>query len=443
MLMLNLSPNNFPEDAGSGSSLDDRSTYDMLGDDTTEDNDQPIIDKEDTSDKAIPPVEGGEDEEEEHSEEKEPTEEEKAAKELEELEAELNEDVDDDKLELVTPVRRREILAKYPNLFKDFPYIEKAYYREQEFTNLFPTINEAKSAVESATVLSRFERSLADGDTSTILSAVKQMDPDAFNQLVDNYLPNLNKVDPQAHLHVVGNVVKNVVVEMVNEGRNSNNDALKNAAQIVYQFIFGKSRFEPVKNLAQPRQSNDAEVKLNRERQEFAEQRFQTARSEINSKINNQILNTISGNLDPRGQMTEYVKKHAQTEAVSTLKGLVEKDPRFRVMLDKFWESAAKENYSPESMRRIQSAYLAKSKTLLPNVIRKARVDALRGMGKRVKDEPEAPVNNSERRSAPRSNSGESAAPRSGGKIDYRGDPRKEAKKIPTGMSTKDFLMSD
>ena len=36
----------------------------------------------------------------------------------------------------MTPVRRKEILAKYPKLFKDFPYLEKAYYREQQFTEV-------------------------------------------------------------------------------------------------------------------------------------------------------------------------------------------------------------------------------------------------------------------------------------------------------------------
>src|SRR5262245_51212983 len=65
--------------------------------------------------------------------------------ELSELEQELQGPTDE-QLELVTPVRRREILKKYPNLFKDFPYLEKAYYREQQFTELLPTIEDARNA---------------------------------------------------------------------------------------------------------------------------------------------------------------------------------------------------------------------------------------------------------------------------------------------------------
>src|SRR5881396_2432670 len=76
--------------------------------------------------------------------------------ELKELEEELKEP-DEEKLELVTPIPRREILAKYPQLFKDFPYLEKAYYREQQFTELLPTIEDAKIAVEKSSILDKFE----------------------------------------------------------------------------------------------------------------------------------------------------------------------------------------------------------------------------------------------------------------------------------------------
>ena len=51
--------------------------------------------------------------------------------ELDELEEEL-EGPTDEQLELVTPVRRQEILKKYPKLFKDFPYLEKNEKKQAE-----------------------------------------------------------------------------------------------------------------------------------------------------------------------------------------------------------------------------------------------------------------------------------------------------------------------
>src|SRR6187399_1594582 len=76
--------------------------------------------------------------------------------ELKEIEEELDGPKEED-LELMTPVRRREILAKYPKLFKDFPYLEKAYYREQQFTEVYPTIQDARAAHEKSQILDRVE----------------------------------------------------------------------------------------------------------------------------------------------------------------------------------------------------------------------------------------------------------------------------------------------
>src|SRR5687767_11360934 len=99
--------------------------------------------------------------------------------ELKALEEELAEPTDE-QLESMTPARRKDILKKYPTLFKDFPYLEKAYYREQQFTQVFPTIEEAKEASVKAGVLNNFENDLLKGNTVTILKGVKQQDELAF-----------------------------------------------------------------------------------------------------------------------------------------------------------------------------------------------------------------------------------------------------------------------
>src|SRR6516162_6794140 len=58
--------------------------------------------------------------------EEEGEQEEEEVDELAEIEAEIGEPTEE-QLELVTPVRRREILKAYPDLFKKFTYLEKAY----------------------------------------------------------------------------------------------------------------------------------------------------------------------------------------------------------------------------------------------------------------------------------------------------------------------------
>lgn len=372
-----------------------------------------------------------EEEEEETPPEKEEGEEED---ELAEIEDEL-EPPSEEQLELVTPVRRREILKKYPQLFKDFPYLEKAYYREQQFTELLPTIEDAKTAVEAKQILDKFEGEIMGGSTETVLKAVKEENPTSFYRIVDDYLPTLARVDEKAYFHVLGNVTKHTIVAMVQEAKAQNNEALQNAAQILNQFVFGSSNFSPPTKLSQEQRPEDKgkEQQITAREQQFVRQQFDFARGDLNTRVNNVLKNTIEANIDPKKSMTDYVRKTASRDAMEQLEGLMARDSRFRALTDKLWEKAFEEGFTKEATDRIRSAFVSKAKTLLPSVIKKARIDALKGMGKRVKEdsEEETPNKGPVAGGRPRSQ-GE----RPSGKVTKPGE-------IPKGMTTLEFLNSD
>lgn len=352
--------------------------------------------------------------------------------EISELEQEL-EGPTDEQLELVTPVRRKEILAKYPTLFKDFPYLEKAYYREQQFTELYPTIEDAKTAASKSEILDRFEGELMSGKTESVLKAVKEEDANSFNRIVDDYLPTLARVDEQAYYHVLGNITKHTIQAMVKEANSSGNDTLKSAAQILNQFAFGSSNFTPPTNLSKGGEKKEEEVKVNEREQRLISAQFENTRGDLNTRVNNTLRNTIESNIDPRKSMTDFVRKHATREAIDTIQGLIQKDGRFIALADKLWEKAFEDSFSRESIDRIKSAYLSKAKTLLPAVIKKARNDALKGMGKRVTNDSDS-VEETEKKGPVAPGRPRSQTP--SGKI-------RNAKDIPKGMSTLDFLNAD
>jgi hypothetical protein len=350
--------------------------------------------------------------------------------ELAEIEAEL-EGPPEDKLELVTPVRRKEILAKYPNLFKDFPMLENSYYRDQQFTEMFGTVKDAKVVAEKAETLDKFEGEIMGGSIANVLKAVKEENPDSFLKIVDGYMNTLAEVDERAYGHILGNIGRYTIKAMVKESRASNNKALESAAQILNQFLFGSSEFTQPFNLSRenPQEAQQNTQQTERE-QAFIRQQFEVAHNSVNTRVNNVIRNTIESHIDPKGSMQEYVKKNAVKDAVETLASLMEKDTRFKGLTDKLWETVFKENFSDSSQERVRRAFLSRAKTLLPSVIKKARNDALRGTGHRVremeeeKETPKGPVPSGKPRAT------------SPGKI-------KNAKDIPAGMSTLDFLNSE
>jgi len=347
--------------------------------------------------------------------------------ELESLVEDL-EEPDEEKLELTTPVRRREILKKYPNLFKDFPYLEKAYYREQQFTEILPTIDDAKQAVEKAETLDKFETDLMSGNTETILKTVRDTDPNSFYKIVDDYLPALARVDEKAYQHVLSNVSKHTIIAMVQEGRRSQNEALLSAAQLLNQFVFGTSEFtQPDKLSKDAPKNDDASTKLERDRQEFTRQKFESTRGDLNTKLNNSLKSTIEANIDPRSSMSSYVKNNAIRDANEQLNTLITGDKRFGIIIDRLWKNAFEHDFNKESVDRIRSAYLSKAKTLLPSVIKKARIEALKGMGKRVKEnENDDSDKNPIKKEKSRSNNSD-----------------KSDKMASKGKSTLEFLMDD
>lgn len=375
----------------------------------------------------------GEDESVEKSEDDE-EEEETEEDELKEIEEEIKEPTEEDINELVTPVRRKEILAKYPKLFKDFPYLEKAYYREQQFTEVFPTIQDARISAEKANILDRTEQQVMNGDISSVIIAAKEEDPEAFNKIVDNYLPTLRRVDQQAYYHVLSSVIKDTIITMVREGRalGEQGAPLQAAANVVNQFVFGSQTFHPHQPLAQrPNPGEQArEQNLRQQQQQIVYTKFNGVREELQTKADNVLKSTIDGHIDPRGTMSDYVKTHATKEAFNNLENLIEKDMRFRSLIDKLWEKAFQTDFDKESTDRIKAAYLSKAKTLLPSVIKRARSEAMRGRKAEGDDILELKAN----KKGPIT-PGRSTSPSSG--------KFKKAADIPKGMSTLDVLMKD
>lgn len=358
--------------------------------------------------------------------------------ELAELEAELDEDEEPgkDKLELVTPVRRRDILKKFPTLFKEFPYLEKAYYREQQFTKYFPDPDDAKEAISKAETLENFEKDIIqDGNTTNILRLIKENNPNKFAEVVDNYLDHLAEVDNSSYQHVLSNVTKNIIAAMYQEGKAQDNDTLMEAAVILNQYAFGSSKYKPPTKLARPGTDKEKseQTEISTREKELVKQAYENTASDVSSKVNNFFKTNIEANIDPKKSMTDYVRKNASKDALEKVQDLISRDTRFKQLTDRLWSAAIKSNFSKASVDKIKQAYILKGRSLLAPVTKSARNEALRGMGKRVKDDIEETDTDKE-------SSREKEKPETERR---RSSSKPKAKEVPPGMSTLEYLSQD
>lgn len=377
-------------------------------------------------------------EDKEVKEEIEETEEEEKELSLEEeLEQELAEP-GDEKLELVAPVRRKEILAKYPDIFKDFPFLENSYYRERAFTEILPTIADAKLAVEKAKTLDTYEQEIMGGSTESLLQAVKDGDGDAFNNVVDNYLTNLHKVDEGAYYHTIGNVIKHTIMSMVRDAKEAGNDDLLGAADILNQYIFATKQFTPPQKLGKQQIDTKKDDEVSEREKNFVERQFKSAESTVNTNVNRVLKATVEKYIDPNDSMTNYVRNIAIKAVLEDLENVIEQDSRFQSVKDKLWENSFTSDFDGESTDRIQKAYLSKAKTLLAALIKKHRNQALKGLGKRVKDDNDEVERKDKKGPLPVGKTRTATSSQSSGKTE-----RDKAKSIPRGMSTLDYLNAD
>jgi hypothetical protein len=349
--------------------------------------------------------------------------------EQDEKEPELNED----ELEIIAPARRAEILKAYPDLFKKFPHLEKAYYRDQKYSELFGTPRDAEQVIETARTFEHFAQAVSQGSTKSVLEGIKQQNPDAFASIVDNYLTDLKSVDEKAFYHVFSNAIKSTAAAMAQEAQNSKNEDLLIAARLMYQYVMGTTNYTGPTKFAKekPAQEVQQNNELNQERMQFFTERFESAQGDLQGRVDGVLKNTIDQNMDPKGSMTDYVKRVAVNEAMDSVKAQIDKDPGFRRLLDRLWEKAADERFSRGSIEKIRSAYLAKAKTLLPGAIKVSRNAALRGLGKRVRDDDDTETN--VRQSSTKR---ESSSPQT-----FRGSNKSD--NPSKGKSTLDFLNED
>ena len=323
-------------------------------------------------------------------EKKEPKTEEKPEKEdiedREEDELELkeaDEEVDkldlasDSELEIDAPPRKKEITKKYPELFKDFPFLEKIMYRDRQYNELFGSFDDAKEIAEKSEIFNQFESQLLAGDTSHILKELKETDEKAFNTVIDDYLPTLAKVDKEAYFHVVGNLNRRLIMEMVKEANDTNNDDLKQAALLVNQFIFGTAKFTAPENRVQ-KKSESEQSETEKERLSFVQERFETARDDLQGQVDNTLRATISDYIDPKGVMSSYVKKNAVSDALKILGSAIAEDPSVAKNLNNLWRAAFDNKFAKSNLDKIKSFYLSKAKANLKTAILKARAEALK-----------------------------------------------------------------
>lgn len=318
----------------------------------------------------IPEVKEGEE-----KEEKEPSERsEDEDKEKEKLDEEKEKD---ERAKLASPPYDRpsmqQLREAFPELFKKFPSLRDIYYREQEFTQIFPTVEDAKEAASNADSFNALSDKALSGDTEGLLGAIKAADENAFNKIAQNVLQTIYKMSPDVHWQATLPLLQNLVRSFYIEGQRKGNQNVVNSAEYLSDFIFGDIKIAKGERNLIPQESKEVSEErkqLESERAKFALDRYEGFSNSVISSSNSQLKSLVDekGKIDPDGVFSDFIKDTIVAKVLQEVDNQLAADKTHMKYMLSLWNKARDAGYSDEWKSRIISAYLARAKSLVPAV---------------------------------------------------------------------------
>ena len=92
------------------------------------------------------------------------------------------------------------------------------YFREAEYSKVFPTIDDAREASENNTAFQSMRESIFDGNGSKFFSAIKEVSERDLEKFSTNILGTLFQVHPQSFWRAANPLVEDIAKNMFTKG---------------------------------------------------------------------------------------------------------------------------------------------------------------------------------------------------------------------------------
>src|SRR6267142_857521 len=348
-------------DIGADKLDEDKSDYDLLNDHDKDDNLEESKDKED------------EDTDKEDKEEKD-----------EELPVEEDEEIEENEEEELPETKLRpsikSITKEFPEaekIFKKYPQLRDAYYREGKFSQLYATIEDAEEASVKAESLDAINADLMDGNTKDILQAINKDNPDSFKKIAANFLPTLQSLDENLFYETAIPLVNTAIRNLYLAGQKSKDNNMMGAAKIMAHFFHGSYDIPASTERAKDPELENERKKLQDEKNSIEREKFTEFDTSVNDRTRKFLSRTIEEGLDPNKSLSDFTKSKIIDEIIDRVGTELSKDRQHMASINKLWKLASQERFSAKSADRIISAFLSRAKQLIPEIRSKVKSEAL------------------------------------------------------------------
>lgn len=305
-------------------------------------------------------------------------------------EGDLDKDEDEEEEEIETKPPSLITAAKkeFPNLAKKYPQLIDSYFENQEFKQVFGTVDDAKLAVEKSDVLDGLLGALETGDIEPTLDVMYERDPEGLQQLITNFLPTISKRSPQMFKEAVRPVIQNLLARIAQKAQSNRDEDLMTAVRYINREVFGSSdapeptKFEAARRAAAEGNDNKAEKVF-----------YSAIEATIDPIIDKEIL----AGLDPDNAYPEGLREAALDKIKNRVFEILRSNEGHMRTMTALRKSAAANEYNREYQRKVSRAVINAAKEIIPSIRAKVKKSMI-GEGKTERTRtgtPSVPSSNS------------------------------------------------
>jgi hypothetical protein len=271
----------------------------------------------------------------------------------------------------------KDIKAKYPDLFKDFPNLRSAFFLAPKFLEVFPDVEEASIASQKAQEYDVLESTLVgQGDPRTILATIAENQPQALKKIAGSFGEAMREVSQEGYQALTEPIIQELVFFASQHGQKIGDKNLVLAARHIANFVWANGGQVPdqLPSRTKKNEPSEAEVQLQEEREATEKREFSRALTEIETSATTELNQILNHKLDG---LTPFEKKAIVKEAKQTIDSVLLKDKAFQQTLKGLWRRAQESGWDDGSKSRIRRAWLDRAKAVAPGVRNRLKTEAL------------------------------------------------------------------
>ena len=340
---------------------------DVAPDDVPADDNEDVEEVEDdVAPKARKAKDDGDDDKEDEVDEKEQDEDTE-----DEDEGEEDSKADEDVTVSSSPIR--DATKKYPKLFKEFPEFREAYFRDRDFRQIFPSVEDARVASDATEQYQYIQNEVASGNPASIVDFLAK-DTKTLARFGRSFLKGTMTANQEAFEHITKPILIGVLSNAAREAELHGNKNLGASVKWLSQFIF-QSPDLPSDNFKDDNagQVNGSDSRiLQQQLGEFTNEAFEQGQYHSLQLIADSVANL---------NVNKAVKKTLIREIFKAADEKISSDVPHMKMMNSLWNKVRKGAITRQNRATLINAYVGAVKKLLPSV----RASVLKENGLTVK----------------------------------------------------------